>query len=384
MGSLPGKMYPPTLILFLLYNAASSVKIPLDNADLYSSPRIVVLGSAGVGKSVFANALFNRPSDYIPEGKKKCFEGGLVVGGKGGKTQEACAEKGYFLNDTTKKITVVDTPGLGMRSFEEINSTETIVDELKHVAYVHTFAMLYKSTDMRPTRERQEVFKHYTRIFGPAFLKNVVIVATHWGYDAKAIKQREKNLKGRDWLEYQKELITEGLDEEEKGYVNELRAIYFEPKDLMTDESLYHKSDENLKRLYDMSVENEPFHCKDIKMVLDDWSEAQAIIKNLTEKNKELDEFHQCKVDRAELEGKLADYENKKDEKIQTSQTKMIGLGVGCTVLGIVLGALTFRYYKLNASSNYNDDDEEDLEQMGGNNETSRLENKQAATETEQ
>ena len=47
----------------------------------YSSPRIVVLGSAGVGKSVFANALFNRPSDYIPEGKKKCFEGGLVVGG---------------------------------------------------------------------------------------------------------------------------------------------------------------------------------------------------------------------------------------------------------------------------------------------------------------
>ena len=62
----------------------------------------------------------------------------------------------------------------------------------------------------------------------------------------------------------------------------------------------------------------------------------------------------------------------------------MIGLGVGCTVLGIVLGVLTFRYYKLNASSNYNDDDEEDLEQMGGNNETSRLENKQAATETEQ
>ena len=66
----------------------------------YPSPRIVVLGTAGVGKSVFANALFNRSSEYKPPGPKKCFEGGLVEKGQsGGKTQEACIETGYFLGD---------------------------------------------------------------------------------------------------------------------------------------------------------------------------------------------------------------------------------------------------------------------------------------------
>ena len=91
---------------FLRYEIFYNTNLEYTLIFRYSSPRIVVLGSAGVGKSVFANALFNRPSDYIPEGKKKCFEGGLVVGGKGGKTQEACAEKCYFLNDTTKKVSL--------------------------------------------------------------------------------------------------------------------------------------------------------------------------------------------------------------------------------------------------------------------------------------
>ena len=64
----------------------------------------------------------------------------------------------------------------------------------------------------------------------------------------------------------------------------------------------------------------------------------------------------------------------------------MIGLGIGCTVLGIVLGFLAFRYYKMNANNaNYNDDgDDDDLEKMGGNKETSCLENTQTEAETQQ
>ena len=44
----------------------------------YVSPRIVVLGEAGVGKSTFANALLNQPGDstheLYPGGE--CFQGG--------------------------------------------------------------------------------------------------------------------------------------------------------------------------------------------------------------------------------------------------------------------------------------------------------------------
>ena len=71
----------------------------------YPSPRIVVLGTAGVGKSAFANALFNRTHDYKPPGGKKCFEAGMVKAGeKGGLTREACIETGYFLGDEKYEV----------------------------------------------------------------------------------------------------------------------------------------------------------------------------------------------------------------------------------------------------------------------------------------
>jgi len=56
-----------------------------------------VLGEAGVGKSVFANALFNRSSKY-KNPDQSCFEGGTAL--DGGKTKVACVQSGLFLNNT--------------------------------------------------------------------------------------------------------------------------------------------------------------------------------------------------------------------------------------------------------------------------------------------
>ena len=62
----------------------------------YASPRIVVLGAAGVGKSTFANALLNRTGHSLhedhPDGE--CFQGGKSY--NGGKTTEACEEQEGF------------------------------------------------------------------------------------------------------------------------------------------------------------------------------------------------------------------------------------------------------------------------------------------------
>merc|ERR1712119_273096 len=358
MGSLTGKMYPPTLILFLLYNVASSVTIPPENAAEFPSPRIVVLGSAGVGKSVFANALLGRPYNYKnPAGD--CFEGGKVkaedaMKGKG-RTRVACDQEGYFLGkEIYGNITVVDTPGLGMVSLEEQEATETIVKILKdRVKYVHTFAMLYKENDNRPSHERLAVFRHYSRIFGTAFLKNVIIVATHWRYDETSENERRASYEEEgyeNWLDEQKSLSNMTA----LKYANELRAIYFSAKNFIPERlaDLRVKSDENLIKLWEMSKENDPFHCRDIEAVLSENAQQEE-----------------------DIEG-----------KIQTGQTKMIGLGIGCTVLGIVIGVFVFRYYKQSASkAHYNDDDDddEDLVQMEGNNETSRLEKNQVETETE-
>jgi len=383
-------MFPPTWILFLLYNVASSFEIPdQENAKKFPSPRIVVLGTAGVGKSVFANALFNRPSTF--KSGKSCFEGGKSE--DGGKTTEACEQTGYFLDDPKyEKITVIDTPGMGMDNPEETLSTETIVKKLKEIKYVHAFAMLYKEGDNRKTKERLAVFRHYSNIFGEDFLKNVIIVATHWGYSEQAIHERVENAKNQDytdWLTHQKKISNF----DKLKYGNQLKAIYFKPWNLVLDPNLRHNSYENLIKLYEWSLKREPFHCQDIKAVkteyqklLDDHQnkvdKLERTLEKVEEQNKKLDEQKKCITERKELKGKVKEYEEGKDDKIEKSQTKMIGLGIGCTVLGIILGFLAFRYYKLNANNaNYNDDDDDDLEQMGGNNETSCLEKSQTETE---
>merc|ERR1712226_199788 len=390
MGSLTGTMFPPTLIFFLLCNVASSFEIPdQKNADEFPSPRIVVLGTAGVGKSVFANALFNRSSTYgqdRPKSEQACFVGGMSS--EGGKTSEACEQKGYFLGDPKyRNITVIDTPGLGMQEWEEAESTKTIVEMLKDIKYVHTFAMLYKENDDRATEERLAVFRHYSNIFGEDFIKNVIIVATHWGYNEQAKHVRKEHAKNQDftdWLTHQKKISKF----DKLKYGNQLEAIYFTPWNLVHDPSLRHNSYDNLIKLYEWSLKRKPFHCQDIKAAKTEYQKLLDDHKNKLDKleriNKELDENKKCITERKELKGKVKEYEEGKDDKIEKSQTKMIGLGIGCTVLGIILGFLAFRYYKLNANNaNYNDDDgdDDDLEQMGGNNEGSCLEKTQTETE---
>ena len=274
------------------------------------------------------------------------------------------------------KITVVDTPGLGMDSVEELASTKTIVQKLKEVEYVHTFAMLYNSVgDKRPTRERLAVFDHYNRIFGKHFLKNVIIVATHWGYDEASVYKRNQTMKGKDWLQHQKDLS----DLNELEYADELRAVYFEPWDLTSPPSLAYHSYDNLKKLYDFSLENEPFHCQDIEVVLDAIAKKEEEIKNLTRQVSHLDECQKSRNQIPELEAKLETCTLANGAKIEKSQSKMIGLGIGCTVLGIIIGFITFRFYKLNTNNaNFNDDEDlEDLERLRGNNEATSLENNQ-------
>jgi len=273
-----------------------------------------------------------------------------------------------------------------MQSSEELRSTKNIVQKLKEVEYVHAFAMLYKEDDDRKTRDRLEIFNHYTNIFGAGFLKNVIIVATHWAWNEDAkFKRKETGIGSKtEWLEFQKNIS----EFNELKYADQLEAIYFEPWNAVRDPLLRHNTYDNLEKLYQWALKKEPFHCLDIEVVLPKLAKLEEENANLRRENKQLDEFKTCKDERAECFKNLTKCEEDIGIGIKTSQTKTIGLGIGCTVLGIVIGVFVFRYYKLSASKVHyddddDDDDDEDLEQMGGNTETSRLENNQAETETE-
>jgi len=390
MGSLPWKMYPPTLILFLLCNVASSVEIPPDNAKKYASPRIVVLGAAGVGKSTFANALLNRTGHSLhedhPDGE--CFQGGKSY--NGGKTTEACEEQEGFLGDSQRKITVVDTPGLGMKLDEDSRTARKIVDKLKEIRYIHAFVMLYKKDDNRGLDERRNVLQHYIDIFGDDFLENVILVGTFWRYDEDDLEEN------RDWLEEQKKLSN--FSSLQNG--DQLEAIYFQPWKYLKDESSREKFRRNLTYLYDWASKRKPFNCIDInyakprlQQALDKIKEKEVALKKkekeIEEMKREISEHWHCKTQLNETKLELDVTKAEMNVGIQTSNTKMIGLGIGCTVLGLILGFLAFRYYKLNTNNaKYNDDDdsddenEDDLERGERNNETSLLENNQPETET--
>jgi len=386
MGSLPWKMYPPTLILFLLCSVASSVEITPENAKTYVSPRIVVLGEAGVGKSTFANALLNRPGDakheLYPGGE--CFQASPPEYAEPtGKTTEACEMQGAFLGDPTKgNITVVDTPGLGMDLDEDSSTAKKIVQKLKNeIKYVNAFVMIYKKDANRGLNGRLAVIKHYMEIFGNDFLDNVVFVASFWRYNED---DRPEN---RNWLKKQIQFSNFSTLQN----ADKFKAYYFQPWKYLEDESSQEKFTGNLTGLYDWAIHRPPFECLTIIEAKPRIAKLLEDIKNQTRileiRAAQLDEYEICKSDRQNYTELIKEYRTEKDNQVRKSNTEMIGLGLGCIVLGLILGFLAFRYYKVSTNdANYNDDDDdgndEEIERGERNNETSLLENIQTETET--
>merc|ERR1712226_1627509 len=98
---------------------------------------------------------------------------------------------------------------------------------------------------------------HYSDIFGEDFIKNVIIVATHWGYNEQARHVRKENAKNQDftdWLSHQKKISKF----DKLKYGNQLEAIYFTPWNLVHDPSLRHNSYDNLIKLYEWSLKRKP------------------------------------------------------------------------------------------------------------------------------
>ena len=68
----------------------------VQNETIYPSPRIVIIGGLGVGKSSLANVFLGRDRQYSnSDNGKKCFN---VGSGDHAMTKETCAEKGTFLD----------------------------------------------------------------------------------------------------------------------------------------------------------------------------------------------------------------------------------------------------------------------------------------------
>ena len=128
----------------------------VDNENDYASPRIVILGATGVGKSSLANVLRGRDKNYDGSNfTDGCFK---VMGyHNGGKTitKKTCPDQGHWLGLPSNKIfTVIDTPGFDNDIDEEEEATiDGLINVLKdEIKYVHVFIIAFKQQDYRMTK----------------------------------------------------------------------------------------------------------------------------------------------------------------------------------------------------------------------------------------
>jgi len=199
------------VILATLTSPALSY-IKAKNDDEFPGPRILILGEAGVGKSSLANRLLGRGFLHDSGDDKGCFKEGQDF--SDGVTMGTCHEKGYYLGDPNKPVTLIDTPGFGVTDINvETDHIDKLVDVLKNeIEHVHVFLIAVEGGTARYKKELDSMLKLFGNIFSNNFWKNAMIVATKYSFSddniagRKITKQTEKGWTDKKIAEMKKRL----------------------------------------------------------------------------------------------------------------------------------------------------------------------------------
>lgn len=348
-----------TNFIFLLLAVAQAELI---NEHKYPSPRIVILGATGVGKSSLSNVLLGRPRDY--DGKDYtdgCFK---VADESESVTKSTCAERAYWLGNSTAgvpEVTVIDTPGFGQNLNEEMNTIENLVDILKNdIKYIHVFVIAFKQNDIRMTYALRSMLTLFQKMFGHKFWKNAVLEATHWNYGTSA--QRIRNsppIKTEEtWTRNLNVVIQKKF-----GIEYDLPSVFIDTYHDVNDPYETEKFKLYTNNLLDIAVNSEPFHCKDIEIALTEIQQMQKDINTLKQETNErtniINNLINEKNELMKLIGNNKSLEIFSPKKCARNganlfcvsnkcytPTEFSLLGIGCTVLGIMIGVVGISWFK--------------------------------------
>ena len=179
------------LLTFIPNNVLTQVTVP--NEQAYPSPRIIIIGETGVGKSSLANVLLGRHHQHNGTGfQHGCFN---VSWGTGEvMTTKTCPDSGNWLgNISNPKVTVIDTPGFGDSFEKEEKTIDNLVDVLKDdVQYIHAFVLAFDgSKPPRLTLLIRNVLNLFQRMFGKDFWKNAIMEFTKWNFHPLNVRKRK-------------------------------------------------------------------------------------------------------------------------------------------------------------------------------------------------
>jgi len=213
MGSAVITMLRQTCLICVILATLTSQAlsyIKAENDKDFPGPRILILGAAGSGKSSLANRLLGRGIRAESDNDKGCFTEKTAY--QDAVTKGTCFEKGHYLGDPSKPVTLIDTPGFGVKDVnEEVDHIGQLVDLLRdEIKFVHVFIVAMDSKTARHTRNLDSMFKLFGKIFSNNFWNNAIIAATKYSFSNDEKKRRENAGETEEkWAERRIEHIKE-------------------------------------------------------------------------------------------------------------------------------------------------------------------------------
>lgn len=351
-------------VLLNIFSTQGARRVP-DNEDLFPSPRIVILGSVGVGKSSLANVLVGRDKNYNGRSfNNGCFK---VSTGLDSITKQTCADQGYWKGNTTgPRFTVIDTPGFGDKLLEEEKTIENLVTTLRdQIKYVHVFIIAFKQTDNRMTHSLRTMISLFEKMFGRKFWDNAILEATHWnhGEDAERIRmESDPPITQEFWTSEFNRILRK-----EYELTRDLGSVFID--------TFHHKHDlhetevfrNETQTLLDYARSRQPFECKDIEIALTEIRELQNEIDTL--KRDELDKqniIDELQRERNLLQGQIRDYGITSERPSAAAQgsgaycavnkcyttTEFVLLGLGAVIGGVMVGVIGISWFKYSCLPN--------------------------------
>lgn len=363
---MTGGRVPPLLGAVLAMGAVLGVQRPQGretNEDRFPSPRIVILGATGVGKSSLANVLLGRDKNFNGRGYSNgCFK---VASGLDSITKATCAETGYWMGNSGDpmagpRFTVIDTPGFGDKLLEEERTIESLVQTLRdEIKYIHVFVIAFKQTDNRMTNALRSMIGLFEKMFGDGFWNNAILEATHWGHGEEATRRRNHSnppITEQFWADEFNRILKK-----EYKLERSLGALFIDTFYEAESPQEARAFRQNTAELFRFANSTKPFPCKDIKIALSEIRELQVKVDTL--KKEELDRrsyIVKLTDERNGFKNELqrrglttpkpyAEGRNKDDyctENRCYTPTEFALFGIGAIVMGVMLGVVGISWFK--------------------------------------
>merc|ERR1719495_575691 len=185
-----------TQITLLILCSIAAVKASSNDLP---TPRIVILGQTGTGKSTLANVLLGQPFDCnnctfpVCDSMDSC-------------TKDTKYAVGYWLGKEVQ-FTVVDTAGFGDSDNNDNDLIDEMMDTLKNaVKEANALVLLISGEQQRFNSALQQMIREMEALFGETFWDNAIIGVSFWAYDRASVAKREHQGKTeenfiREWNE---------------------------------------------------------------------------------------------------------------------------------------------------------------------------------------